>query len=139
VKRKDRLRKLKSSRIRRVKLKTTIFALNNILQAVEGSSELGDLDSESRAILKFVGANETTNNEVCVTDITKNASLGGSAVTLMRRLDKLQEQGWILASKSSLHHRRIRLTLSPKASKVLNTVSENLDSEIKSMLKRSNA
>jgi len=125
--------------MRRVKLKNTIFALNNILQAVEGSSELGDLDSESRAILKFVGANEAADHEICVTDITKNAALGGSAVTLMRRLDKLQEGGWLVASKSALHHRRIRLTLSPKASKVLNAVSENLDSEIKSMLKKSNA
>jgi len=125
--------------MRRVKLKNTIFALNNILQAVEGSSELGDLDSESRAILKFVGANEAADHEICVTDITKNAALGGSAVTLMRRLDKLQECGWLVASKSALHHRRIRLTLSPKASKVLNAVSENLDSEIKSMLKKSNA
>lgn len=118
-----------------MQLKNTLFALNNILSAAEGSVDFGALDSESRAILKFVGYNTSRGQEVCVTDITQNPALGGSPVTLMKRLRLLRETGWLEMYNSNLHHRRIRLELSLKAKQDLNKVSTALEKSLPALNK----
>lgn len=113
-----------------MQLKNTLFALNNILNAAEGAAEFGSLDAESRAILKFVGYSTSRGEEVCVTDITQNPSLGGSPVTLMKRLRVLKETGWLEMHRSDIHHRRLRLELSLKAKQDLNKVSAALEKSL---------
>lgn len=113
-----------------MQLKNTLFALNNILNAAEGSVEFGTLDAESRAILKFVGYSSSRGEEVCVTDITQNPALGGSPVTLMKRLRWLKDHDWLEMHKSDIHHRRIRLELSAKAKQDLNKVSAALEKSL---------
>jgi hypothetical protein len=113
-----------------MQLKNTLFALNNILSAAEGSAEFGSLDAESRAILKFIGYNTSRGEEVCVTDITQNPALGGSPVTLMKRLRSLKDGGWLEMHSSSIHHRRIRLELSIRAKQDLNRVSAALEKSL---------
>lgn len=118
-----------------MQLKNTLFALSNILDAAEGESEFGQLDRESRAVLKFVGANEASGTEVCVKDITQNPALPGSPVTLMKRIHMLQETGWLVTGTSELHHRRVRLRLSAKSLRELNNTSTRLEQSLKSVLK----
>lgn len=113
-----------------MQLKNTLFALHNILNAAEGSTAFGGLDSESRAILKFIGQNTADGQEVCVTDITQNPALGGSPVTLMKRLRVLKDNGWVEMHSSELHHRRIRLELSLKAKQDLNKVSSAIEKSL---------
>lgn len=116
-----------------MQLKPTLFTLNNILSSAEGVTEFGSLDPESRAILKFIGYSISVGEEVCVTDITQNPSLGGSPVTLMKRLRVLKETGWLEAHQSEIHHRRLRLELSIKAMQELNKVSVALEKSLPSV------
>lgn len=111
-----------------------LFALTNILDAAEGRSRMGALDPESRAILKFVGASADAKQEVCIKDITRNPQLHGSAVTLVKRIQGLCEAGWLVQGTSALHHRRITLSLSPKARRELNAVSTRVESELAQFL-----
>lgn len=117
-------------------LKNTLFALSNILDAAEGQSSLGAMDPESRAVLKFVGASTHAGQEVCVKDITHNPQLHGSPVTLLRRIQKLCEGGWLVQGTSPLHHRRVTLSLSSKARQELNVVSSKIESELSQLLGR---
>jgi hypothetical protein len=118
-----------------MELKNTLFALSNILDAAEGQSGLASLDQESKAILKFVGANTRNGQEVCVKDITQNSALPGSPVTQMKRIQLLYREGWLVQGPSDQHHRRISLQLSPKATQELNAISEVLDSHLSSAFK----
>ena len=118
-------------------LKNTLFALTNILDAAEGRSGLGTLDPESRAILKFVGASTGAGQEVCIKDITRNPQLHASPVTLVKRIQGLCEGGWLVQGSSQVHHRRVTLSLSPKARRELNAVSAQLESELAQLLQRS--
>jgi hypothetical protein len=118
-----------------MELKNTLFALSNILDAAEGQSGLAALDLESKAILKFVGANTRNGNEVCVKDITQNSALPGSPVTQMKRIQRLCQQGWLQQGASDVHHRRITLQLSTKATQELNTISELIETQLSQRLK----
>jgi hypothetical protein len=113
-----------------MELKNTLFALSNILDAAEGQSGLAALDLESKAILKFVGASTRGGLEVCIKDITQNSALPGSPVTQMKRIQRLCEDGWLVQGSSDLHHRRIALSPSPKATRELNAVSDLLESQL---------
>ena len=113
-----------------MELKNTLFALSNILDAAEAQSGLSALDQESKAILKFVGANTRNGQEICVKDITQNSALPGSPVTQMKRIQRLCQDGWLLQGSSELHHRRITLSLSPRATRELNAVSQQLEKQL---------
>lgn len=117
-------------------LKNTLFALSNILDAVEGRSSLGAMDPESRAVLKFVGACATAGQEVCIKDVTHNPQLHGSPVTLAKRIQALCDAGWLVQGTSAEHHRRVTLSLSSKARRELNAVSSRLESELAQFLRR---
>lgn len=117
-------------------LKNTLFALSNILDAAEGRSKLGAMDPDSRAILKFVGASSEAGQEVCVKDITHNPQLHASPVTLVKRIQSLCDDGWLVQGTSLVHHRRVTLTLSAKARRELNAVSARLESELAQFLRR---
>jgi DNA-binding MarR family transcriptional regulator len=117
-------------------LKTTLFALSNILDAAEGRSRLGDMDPESRAILKFVGACTGAGKEVCIKDITHNPQMHSSAVTLVKRIQSLCEAGWLVQGTSAVHHRRVTLSLTPKARRELNAVSARIEAELSQLLGR---
>lgn len=118
-----------------MELKNTLFALSNILDAAEGQSALAALDLESKAILKFVGANTHSGQEVCIKDITQNSALPGSPVTQMKRIQRLCQSGWLEQGSSDQHHRRITLNLSLKATRELNAVSALLESQLRRSLK----
>jgi hypothetical protein len=118
-----------------MELKNTLFALSNILDAAEGQSGLSALEPESKAILKFVGANTRHGQEVCVKDITQNSALAGSPVTQMKRIQRLCQDGWLIQGSSDLHHRRITLQLSPRATREMNKVSAALDTQLRQHLK----
>jgi hypothetical protein len=113
-----------------MELKNTLFALSNILDAAEGQSGLSGLDMESKAILKFVGANTRNGQEICVKDIAQNTALPGSPVTLMKRIQRLCNDGWLIQGSSDLHHRRVKLQLSDKATRELNAVSALLENQL---------
>lgn len=113
-----------------MQLKNTLFALSNILDAVEGDSRLGDMDPECRAILKFVGSNTGAGQEVCIKDITNNLHLHGSPVTLMKRIQQLCQAGWLVQGSSDIHHRRVTLHLSVMARRELNAVSTQLETQL---------
>ena len=113
-----------------MELKNTLFALSNILDAAEGQSGLASLDIESKAILKFVGANARHGQEICIKDITQNAALPGSPVTLMKRIQRLTHDGWLVQGSSAYHHRRITLQLSAHAAQELNAISEVLENHL---------
>ncbi len=117
-------------------LKNTLFALSNILDAAEGRSRMGEMDPESRAILKFVGASTSAGQEVCIKDVTHNPQLHGSPVTLFKRIQRLCESGWLVQGTSAIHHRRVTLSLSPKAGRELNAVSTRIESELEQLFKR---
>lgn len=118
-----------------MELKNTLFALSNILDAAEGQSCLALLDLESKAILKFVGANTRNGEEVCMKDITQNHALPGSPVTQMRRIQQLCKQGWLEQGTSLIHHRRITLRLSLKAMRELNAISDRIETHLGSQFK----
>jgi DNA-binding MarR family transcriptional regulator len=117
-------------------LKTTLFALSNILDAAENRSGLGDMDPESRAILKYVGACTGAGQEVCIKDITHNPQMHSSAVTLVKRIQSLCEAGWLVQGTSAVHHRRVTLSLTPKARRELNAVSSCIEAELSQLLGR---
>ena len=118
-----------------MELKNTLFALSNILDAAEGQSGLASLDLESKTILKFVGANTRNGQEICVKDITQNSALPGSPVTQMKRIQQLCREGWLVQGSSRLHHRRISLLLSPRATQELNAISEVLENHLSTTFK----
>lgn len=113
-----------------MELKNTLFALSNILDAAEAQSGLAALDQESKAILKFVGANTRNGLELCIKDITQNSALPGSPVTQMKRIQRLCKDGWLQQGTSEQHHRRITLNLSPRAIRELNAVSHQLEKQL---------
>lgn len=117
-------------------LNNTLFALTNILDAAEGRSGLGALDPESRAILKFVGASSSAGQEVCIKDITRNPQLHASPVTLVKRIQGLCMAGWLEQGTSTVHHRRVTLSLSAKARRELNAVSLQLETDLAQLLKQ---
>ena len=117
-------------------LKHTLFALTNILDAAEGRSSLGAMDPESRAILKFLGASNEAGQEVCIKDVTRNPQLHGSPVTLVKRIQGLCEGGWLEQGTSPVHHRRVTLTLSPKARRELDAVSTQLEADLQQLFNK---
>lgn len=115
-------------------LKNTFLALSNILQAVEGNSAFGQLETESQAILKFIAANEGSASEICVTDITNNGAIPGAPATKLRRVHQLNSAGWIVLGKSDVHHRRIRLELSQMAKNEIANMSDDLKIHLRDLL-----
>lgn len=115
--------------------KNTFLALSNILNAVEGSSTFGSIELESQIVLKFIAANEAKDFEVCITDITSNPSIPGAAATKLKRVHRLRDEGWLIFSSSTQHHRRVRIMLSQKSKDEIGKMSEALDIQLHTFLR----
>jgi hypothetical protein len=117
-------------------LKNSYLVLSALLEDLQGNSTLGSLDHESHALLKFVAMSNALGSEVCISDITGNKDLPGSAVTKLKRAHRLKEEGWLAFDSSSLHHRRIKLTLSPVATTEFMKISATLDLQLQDFMNR---
>lgn len=117
-------------------LKNSYLVLSAILEDLQGKSILGSLDHESHALLKFVAMNNALGSEICISDITNNKDLPGSAATKLKRAHLLKAEGWLAFDSSSLHHRRIKLTLSPIATIEFMKIAATLDIKLQDFINR---
>ena len=108
-------------------LHAAIFALANVLDAAGQSTSYGTLDACSQRILLFVGERQRSGQDTSLGDITAAPRLGGSQVTLMKRVRSLQAAGLLALLASPRHHRRLQIELTPAAIAMLNEVSSRLE------------
>jgi hypothetical protein len=113
--------------------KNYFLALSNILNAAEGGSQFGLLETEKKEIIKFLAASESIGNEVCMTDITNNPAIPGAPATKLRRVHELKDALWIEFSHSNVHHRRIKVTLSEKANAEMQKMSISIQHDLNSI------
>lgn len=112
----------------------SIIALTNVIAALESGSALQGLDPTSRAILKFVGLQNFQDHEVGASEILASLSSIASSVTLLNRISALDEGGWIMREKSTLHHRRKSILLTKKARQEIDRLSLSLDDAMQAMV-----
>ena len=114
-----------------MKIKNSFIALNNILDAAEGLSQVSKLDPTSKSILKFIAHQNNLKTNVCITDIAESSYFKSSKVTLLKKTQALIKLGWLEEKKSNIHHRRNDLILSKFAIKELDLISRQLDRSLK--------
>jgi hypothetical protein len=104
----------------------------NIIKALEGESDLGDLDPLARSVLFLVADKQSNQEDLFVSDVISQPGFG-AAMTVFARLRELERQGWIALERDVENHRRKRVILTERGGKVVNTLSNQLRSALGSI------
>jgi DNA-binding MarR family transcriptional regulator len=104
----------------------------NIIKALEGESDLGDLDPLARSVLFLVAEKQSNQEDLFVSDVIGQPGFG-AAMTVFARLRELERQGWIALERDVENHRRKRVILTERGGKLVNTLSNQLRSVLGSI------
>ena len=97
-----------------MELRSTLFALKNIIEAAIMDSPISSIGPSSRAVLLEIGRLIAEGRTPNIGDLVNNRDLG-SPVTVLKRLRELEASGWIMVLRSATEHRTKEIHLSDHA------------------------
>ena len=112
-----------------MEFRTTLFALQNIIDAAIMDSPLNNVGVSARAVLLEVGRIISSGITPNIGDLVNNRNLG-SPVTVLKRLRELEDLGWIKIARSSTEHRIKEIFLSDTARVGFATAANSVERSI---------
>ena len=112
-----------------MEFRTTLFALQNMIEAAIMDSPLKGVGPSTRMVLLEVGRIIAGGKTPNIGDIVTNRNLG-SPVTVLKRLRELEALGWIKIVRSSTEHRTKEIHLSDDAQRNFEAVAYSVEQSI---------
>jgi hypothetical protein len=109
-----------------MEFRSTLFALQNIIEAAILDSPLSGIGPSTRAVLLEIGRLVSGGRIPNIGDLVNNRDLG-SPVTVLKRLRELEATGWIMILRSSTEHRVKEIYLSDDARRSFEVVGHTVE------------
>lgn len=109
-----------------MELRSTLFALKNIIEAAIMDSPISSMGPGSRAVLLEIGRLIAEGRRPNIGDVVNNRDLG-SPVTVLKRVRELEASGWIMILRSATEHRTKEIHLSDQARNSFDAVGRTVE------------
>lgn len=107
-----------------------------MIHAAQGKTGLSELDPHSRAVLMFVAKAEVQGDRITMSSLLQSNQFG-SYPTMLRRVQMLVQDGWLLVESDPEDARHKTVRLSEAGAKAFNAMSAGLDKFIGNLPERS--